>query len=81
MKKFKEHFVDYWGLTGYSFTYIGVIALAILIWSAISLRERSCSNYAELNNLEYTYIVFDACYIKNSDGLFIRDDGNYKSVK
>ncbi len=77
----KRHFVDGYGLTGYSVIYLLVAALVLLLSGANKYGRWQCSNYEQVTGFEVKYIEWDSCYIKGSDDVFIRYDKNYKSVK
>ena len=70
----KNHFWDRYGLTLF-----GLICIwCIVISGAVKWSEWSCDNYQKITGFESKFIAFDACYVKNEDGRFIRYDAYYK---
>jgi hypothetical protein len=81
LNKIKKHFVNGWGITGYSMIYIASIAFLLMMTGANKYSRWQCSNYTEATGFESKYIEWDSCFIKGSDGVFIRYDDKYKSVE
>jgi len=82
INKIKKHFYSrIFGLSGWSVIYLTVIGL-YLLGLGVNKHERwSCANYEAVTGFETKYIEWEYCYIKGSDGVFIRYDEKYKSVK
>lgn len=76
--KIKNHFLNSYGLTGYSIIYSVIIFIILLFISLNKYTEWQCKNYQEVTGRESIYISFDACYVKNKDGELIRYDSYYK---
>ena len=77
----KRHFIDELGLTFYSMFYAFVICAILLLVVENKYKRFLCKNYEEVTGFKVRYIDWDACYIKGGDGIFIRYDKKYKSVK
>lgn len=77
----KKHFIDKYGLTGYSIIYLCVIGITLLCFGINKYERWLCGNYAQVTGFETKYINWDSCYIKGSDNVFIRYDEKYKSVE
>lgn len=81
----KYFYDDYWGeLTGLGFTLVTtciiVLVVALMFVGGNSYTKWQCNNYKEVTGFEVKYIDFDACYIKGSDGVFVRYDSKYKNI-
>ena len=74
----KNHICDSWGITGFGLIYLFILIVSISIFAAIKWSEWSCDNYQKITGFESKFIAFDACYVKNEDGRFIRYDAYYK---
>ena len=72
IKSVREHFVDYHGLTPASFIYLGLSGLFFIALILLRLNEVPYNNYEKMTGFGTEYITFDACYVKNSEGRFIR---------
>lgn len=81
LNKIKNHFVNEWGVTGYLVIYICLIFFILLALGANKYSRWQCSNYTEATGFESKYIEWDSCFIKGSDGVFIRYDDKYKIVE
>jgi hypothetical protein len=77
----KEHFVNIYGLTGYSIAYICIVSIVLIFLGADEYNEWLCDNYEQVTGFDSKYINWDGCYVKDSDNVFIRYDQKYKSVK
>lgn len=76
-----KYFYDNYGVTWLSFLIIAIVGLILMIISINSYTRWQCNNYEIVTGFEVKYIDYDECYIKNTDGIFIRYDAKYKSVK
>ena len=76
-KKMKNHFLDYYGLTGYSIFYITAIVAALLVVGINALESWRCDNYQEVTGRESRYIDYDSCYVKNDHSKWVRYDSNF----
>lgn len=74
----KNHIWDSWGITGFGLIYSFLVIVSLFIFAAIKWSEWSCDNYQEVTGFESKFIAFDACYVKNKNGIFIRYDSYYK---
>ena len=85
MSSIKNHVWDWSGLTGYGLIYLIIIVIIIVIYLMVigvnALSDRSCRLHSEITGLETVYTPYDACFVKNSEGRFVRYDSNYKDVK
>ena len=80
LNKIKSHFFVYGGLSGNSLIYM-VVIIIYLLFAGVNKYERwSCGNYEMVTGFESKYIEWEHCYIKGSDGVFIRYDEKHKSV-
>jgi hypothetical protein len=74
----KNHFWDRDGLTFFGLICVWLLISGIVISGVVKWSEWSCDNYQKITGLESRFIAFDACYVKNEDGRFIRYDAYYK---
>lgn len=81
MNKLKAHFYNSYGLSGYSVVYIFIIGMWMLLTGVNSYTGWKCNNYEQVAGFEVKYVEWDACYIKGSDGRFVRYDSYYKDIK
>lgn len=78
--KVKKMFFDDYGLTGIGILCAAILGIGFLFVIANSHIKWQCSNYEEITGFESKYVNYDACYIKGSDGIFIRYDSKYKTI-
>lgn len=81
MCSLKLHFYNCYGLTGYSVVYLALLFLVLMFKGVNSYREYQCDNYELVTGFTVKYINWDACYIKDSSGRYIRYDHHYKDIK
>ncbi|AOT26995.1 hypothetical protein VaK_0049 [Vibrio phage VaK] len=85
LERIKSHFVDRYGLTGYSIAYliltVPALLIALLFFAGNAYNRYVCDSYQNVTGFETRYVNFDSCYIKGSDNVFIRYDNKYKSIK
>jgi hypothetical protein len=79
MNKIKRHFWEYGMISGYSFIYIAIMVLALMLFGVDNYQGWQCGNYQKITGLESRYISWDACYIKTSEDGWVRYDSNYKN--
>jgi len=75
-----KYFYDGRDITGLGFTCGILLILVFCVVGGNSYTKWKCNNFEEVTGFEVKYISFDACYVKGSDGVFIRYDSKYKSI-
>ena len=81
MNKIINHFYDDCELTANSLMYMIIIMLLLIAVGFDRYYSWQCDNYQEVTGFESMYVEWDACFIKGSDGVFVKYDDKYKGVK
>ena len=53
----------------------------VIIFGVEYQREYRCDSYQEVTGFKTKYVSFDGCYVKGSNGVFVRYDNKFKKIK
>lgn len=67
---------DFKFLLGLAIFFVAIITPTIIACNFYN--QWQCSNFERVTGRETSYIFFDACYVRNNSGEFVRYDSNYK---